>query len=78
LEIGRANGNADLELLAMTAVGNALVQQRRIEEGMALLEVKAALARYHQAHAELEQAAQEGIVALRGRRAGARTQSTRR
>jgi hypothetical protein len=29
LEIGRANGNADLELLAMTAVGNALVQQGR-------------------------------------------------
>jgi DNA-binding CsgD family transcriptional regulator len=38
LEIGRANGNADLELLAMTAVGNALVQQGRIEEGMGLLD----------------------------------------
>ena len=41
-------------------------------------EVKAALARYQQARAELERAAQEGIVALRGRRAGARTRSTRR
>jgi hypothetical protein len=41
-------------------------------------EVKAALARYQQAHAELECAAQEGIVALRGRRAGTRTGSTRR
>ena len=29
-----------------------------------------------QAHAELERAAQEGIVALRGRRAGTRTRST--
>jgi DNA-binding CsgD family transcriptional regulator len=38
LEIGRADGNADLELLAMTAVGNALVQQGRTEEGMALLD----------------------------------------
>jgi DNA-binding NarL/FixJ family response regulator len=38
LAIGRANGNADLELLAMTAVGNALVQQCRIAEGMALLD----------------------------------------
>jgi hypothetical protein len=40
-------------------------------------EVRAALARYEQAHAELERAAHEGIVALRGRRAGARTRSTR-
>ena len=40
-------------------------------------EVKAALARYRRAHAELERAAREGIVALRGRRAGARTRSTR-
>ena len=39
-------------------------------------EVKAALARYQQARAELERAAQEGIVALRGRRAGTRTRST--
>jgi hypothetical protein len=39
-------------------------------------EVKAALARYQQARAELERAAQEGIVALRGRRAGIRTRST--
>ena len=38
LAIGRANGNADLELLAMTAVGGALVQQGRIAEGMALLD----------------------------------------
>jgi len=38
LEIGRADGNANLELLAMTAVGNALVQQGRISEGMALLD----------------------------------------
>jgi hypothetical protein len=41
-------------------------------------EVRAALARYEQAHAELERAAHEGIVALRGRRAGARSRSTRR
>jgi hypothetical protein len=41
-------------------------------------EVKAALARYQQARAELERAAQDGIVALRGRRAGTATRSTRR
>jgi DNA-binding CsgD family transcriptional regulator len=38
LAIGRANGNADLELLAMAAVGGALVQQCRTAEGMALLD----------------------------------------
>ncbi|HEY7429247.1 MAG TPA: LuxR C-terminal-related transcriptional regulator [Streptosporangiaceae bacterium] len=38
LAIGRAGGNADLELLAMTAVGGALMQQGRIAEGMALLD----------------------------------------
>ena len=38
LAIGRADGNGDLELLAMTAVGGALVQQGRIAEGMALLD----------------------------------------
>ena len=38
LAIGRADGNADLELLAMTAVGGALVQQGRMAEGMALLD----------------------------------------
>jgi len=38
LAIGRANGNADLELLAMTAVGGALVQQGRVADGMALLD----------------------------------------
>ena len=37
-EIGRANGHADLELMAMHAVGQALVQQGRTEEGMALLD----------------------------------------
>jgi DNA-binding CsgD family transcriptional regulator len=37
-EIGRANGNADLELMAMHAVGQALVQQGRTEEGMSLLD----------------------------------------
>jgi DNA-binding CsgD family transcriptional regulator len=37
-EIGRANGNVDLELMAMHAVGTALVQQGRIEEGMSLLD----------------------------------------
>jgi DNA-binding CsgD family transcriptional regulator len=36
--IGRGAGNADLELLAMTAVGGALVQQGRTEEGMAVLD----------------------------------------
>jgi hypothetical protein len=41
-------------------------------------EVKAALARYRQARAELERAAQEGIISLRGRRAGTRTRSTGR
>ena len=37
-EIGRANGNADLELMAMHAVGQALVQQGRTEAGMSLLD----------------------------------------
>jgi tetratricopeptide (TPR) repeat protein len=44
LAIGRANGNADLELLAMTAVGGALVQQGRTTEGMALLDEAMAVA----------------------------------
>jgi DNA-binding CsgD family transcriptional regulator len=38
VEIGRADGNADLELLAMTAVGGALVQQGRTADGMAVLD----------------------------------------
>ena len=38
VRIGRANGNSDLELMAMHAVGQALVQQGRTEEGMALLD----------------------------------------
>jgi DNA-binding CsgD family transcriptional regulator len=38
VEIGRANGNSDLELMAMHAVGQALVQQGRTEEGMALVD----------------------------------------
>jgi DNA-binding CsgD family transcriptional regulator len=37
-EIGRANGNSDLELMALHAVGQALVQQGRTEEGMSLLD----------------------------------------
>ena len=37
-EIGRATGNPDLELMAMHAVGQALVQQGRTEEGMSLLD----------------------------------------
>jgi tetratricopeptide (TPR) repeat protein len=37
-EIGRANGNSDLELMAMHAVGQALVQQGRVEDGMLLLD----------------------------------------
>ncbi len=37
-DIGRANGNVDLEVLAMTAIGGALVQQGRTAEGMALLD----------------------------------------
>ncbi|HEX3310008.1 MAG TPA: LuxR C-terminal-related transcriptional regulator [Streptosporangiaceae bacterium] len=37
-EIGRANGHSDLELMAIHAVGQALVQQGRTEEGMALLD----------------------------------------
>ena len=37
-EIGRASGNSDLELMAMHAVGQALVQQGRTEEGMLLLD----------------------------------------
>jgi DNA-binding CsgD family transcriptional regulator len=37
-DIGRANGNVDLEVLAMTAVGGALVQQGRTAAGMALLD----------------------------------------
>jgi DNA-binding CsgD family transcriptional regulator len=38
VEIGRANGNSALELMAMHAVGQALVQQGRTEEGMSLLD----------------------------------------
>ena len=38
VEVGRANGNADLELMALHAVGQALVQQGRTEEGMSLLD----------------------------------------
>jgi DNA-binding CsgD family transcriptional regulator len=38
VDIGRANGNSDLELMAMHAVGQALVQQGRTEEGMSLLD----------------------------------------
>jgi DNA-binding CsgD family transcriptional regulator len=37
-EIGRATGNSDLELMAMHAVGQALVQQGRIEDGLSLLD----------------------------------------
>jgi DNA-binding CsgD family transcriptional regulator len=38
VEIGRGSGNSDLELMAMHAVGQALVQQGRTEEGMSLLD----------------------------------------
>jgi DNA-binding CsgD family transcriptional regulator len=38
VEIARATGNSDLELMAMHAVGQALVQQGRTEEGMSLLD----------------------------------------
>ncbi len=38
VEIGRANGNSDLELMALHAVGQALVQQGRTGEGMSLLD----------------------------------------
>jgi DNA-binding CsgD family transcriptional regulator len=38
VEIARANGNSGLELMAMHAVGQALVQQGRTEEGMSLLD----------------------------------------
>jgi len=37
-EIRRASGNADLELMAMHAVGQALVQQGKTDEGMSLLD----------------------------------------
>jgi len=37
-EIGRACGNSGLELMALHAVGQALVQQGRTEEGMSLLD----------------------------------------
>jgi hypothetical protein len=37
-EIGRSSGNSDLELMAMHAVGQALVQQGRTAEGMSLLD----------------------------------------
>jgi DNA-binding CsgD family transcriptional regulator len=37
-EIGRTNGNAGLELMALHAVGQALVQQGRVEDGMSLLD----------------------------------------
>jgi DNA-binding CsgD family transcriptional regulator len=38
VEVGRANGNSALELMAMHAVGQALVQQGRTGEGMSLLD----------------------------------------
>ena len=38
VEIGRASGNSGLELMALHAVGQALVQQGRTEEGMSLLD----------------------------------------
>jgi DNA-binding NarL/FixJ family response regulator len=38
LTIGRDTGNADLEMLALTAVGGALVQQGRAIEGMTVLD----------------------------------------
>jgi len=38
VEIGRATGNSGLELMALHAVGQALVQQGRTEEGMSLLD----------------------------------------
>src|SRR6266699_918105 len=38
VDIGRANGNSGLELMAMHAVGQALVQQGKTEEGMSLLD----------------------------------------
>ncbi|HKD98972.1 MAG TPA: LuxR C-terminal-related transcriptional regulator [Micromonosporaceae bacterium] len=38
VEIGRADGNPGLELMALHAVGQALVQQGRTEEGMSLLD----------------------------------------
>jgi DNA-binding CsgD family transcriptional regulator len=38
VENGRAGGEPDLELHAMTAVGAALVQQGQVEEGMTLLD----------------------------------------
>ena len=38
VEIGRASGNSDLELMALHAVGQALVQRGRTEEGMSLLD----------------------------------------
>ncbi len=38
LAVGRDTGNPDLELLAMTGLGSALVQQGRTAEGMALLD----------------------------------------
>ena len=38
VEVGRASGNSALELMAMHAVGQALVQQGRTGEGMSLLD----------------------------------------
>jgi DNA-binding CsgD family transcriptional regulator/Tfp pilus assembly protein PilF len=38
VEIGRADGNTDLELLGMTAVGAAMVQQGRMADGLAILD----------------------------------------
>jgi len=38
VEIGRADGNPGLELMALHGVGQALVQQGRTEEGMSLLD----------------------------------------
>ena len=38
VDIGRAEGNTDLELLGMTAVGAAMVQQGRMADGLAMLD----------------------------------------
>jgi hypothetical protein len=38
VDIGRAGGNADLELLGMSAVGAAMVQQGRMADGLAMLD----------------------------------------
>ena len=70
-EIGRANGNSDLELMAIHAVGQALVQQGRTGEGMSLAaRVCVRDARRTQARAGAARGRGQGAARRQGARRG--------